>query len=254
MESVESIGNVAIVSSGKGVIVKGLERTLSESDVGVLLVNAEASEVQKIQNDVNIFILYISEGISEVTACVKGLKDIVDSTGKAVVVVGPKSEWNELKQYDQGLAISAWYEKMLDMEEFSKYIKDYLAKFASGDAKKRILIVNDDTAYAGKVKEWLQGRYRINIVTTGTQAVEFLQQNHVDLVLLDYELPEMSGAEVLKELRADAATKRVSVIFLTSVDAKETIISIMELEPQGYILKNTTKEDLLVRLTQFFQV
>ena len=253
VESTEKMKEVAIISQGKGVIVKGIERALSDAEIGVSLIDAAAEEIPKIPDSVNIFVLYLAEGISEVTACVKPLKEIVDSTGKALVVVGPKSEWNELKKYDQGLDVSAWYDKLLDMGAFSDYIKEYLNKFAIGEAKKKILLVNEDTSFAAKVQEWLEGKYRVHMVTTGTQAVEYLQENQVDLVLLDYELPEMNASEVIGMLRKGSGMKGVPVVFLTAADDKQTFIAIMELDPQGYILKDTTREDLLKRLVQVFR-
>lgn len=244
---------VAIVSSGKGVIVKGIERSLKAAGVGVNLVESEVDSVRTVLNDTDIFILYLAEGISEVASCVQLIKEVSDNTGKTVMVVGPKSEWNELRDYEPGLDVEAWYDKMLDMEEFAKYIKEYLKAFDAGETKKHILLVNDDTAYANTVKGWLSGKYCVEIVTTGSKAVEYLKKNPVNLVLLDYELPEMSGVEVYQTMREEPKMKGVPFVFLTSADDKQTFITIMQLNPKGYILKSTTREDLLRRLVQFFR-
>ena len=86
--------------------------------------------------------------------------------------------------------------------------------------KKRILIVDDDALYAGQVKEWLQDSYQVDAVTSGAQALRFLSMKKADLILLDYEMPEMDGPEVFRRLKENPETKNISIVFLTGVEEK----------------------------------
>ena len=81
------------------------------------------------------------------------------------------------------------------------------------------------------------------------QAISFLlkvpEGSKVDLILLDYEMPVVDGPQVLQMLRQDPATKDIPVVFLTGIGTKEAVSRVMALKPDGYILKSTTRADIL---------
>jgi CheY-like chemotaxis protein len=95
------------------------------------------------------------------------------------------------------------------------------------------------------VKEWIKDLYKTDIVTDGLQGIRFLMKKPVDLVLLDYEMPEVDGPMVLERLRQVPQTQDIPVVFLTGVGTKEHVARVMGLKPNGYILKTTTRENLL---------
>ena len=72
---------------------------------------------------------------------------------------------------------------------------------------------------------------------SGKVAMKFLETKTTDLVLLDYEMPEEKGPEVLSKIRANIKTKDLPVIFLTGVTEKEKIQEVLSMKPQGYLLK-----------------
>ncbi len=113
----------------------------------------------------------------------------------------------------------------------------------------RILIVDDDPAYAKIVREWIRDKYKVDIVTAGMQAISFLlklpENDQVDLILLDYEMPVVDGPQVLQMLRQEPGTASIPVIFLTGNGTKEAVTRVMGLKPDGYLLKSTQKNDLL---------
>ena len=113
------------------------------------------------------------------------------------------------------------------------------------ETQKRILIVDDDAVYAAQVKNWLLEKYHVDVVSSGSQALRFLSMKKVDLILLDYEMPEMDGAEVLEQLRSDPEMKGLQVVFLTGTEEKEELGRMMGLRPNGYLLKIATKERIM---------
>ena len=119
--------------------------------------------------------------------------------------------------------------------------------------KKKILIVDDDPSYAGMVRTWIKDIYKTTVVTAGMQAITFLLKNHVDLILLDYEMPVVDGPQVLQMLRSEPATADIPVVFLTGVSTKEEIMRVLALKPDGYILKTTPRDDILVYLQKKLQ-
>ena len=99
------------------------------------------------------------------------------------------------------------------------------------------------------VREWIKYKYRVDIVTAGMQAISFLlkvkEEEPVDLILLDYEMPVVDGTQVLQMLRQEPATANIPVIFLTGNGNKDAVARVMELKPNGYLLKSTTRLDLV---------
>ena len=126
----------------------------------------------------------------------------------------------------------------------------YHSSFIAPDAK--ILLVDDDPDYLKLVSRWLSGRYRVVIVNSGMQAITFLGANRPDLILLDYSMPVTTGPQVLEMIRSEQSTQNIPVIFLTGKDDSESVRRVLELKPNGYILKNINRDALIERLEEFF--
>lgn len=103
---------------------------------------------------------------------------------------------------------------------------------------KRVLIVEDDDfllqMYATKLD--LEG-FKVSEATTGIQALKVAQREKPDLILLDLNLPELSGFEVLEQLKRDDATKNMKVIVLTNYSQKDNIDRCIELGADDYLIK-----------------
>ena len=67
---------------------------------------------------------------------------------------------------------------------------------------------------------------------------------HQDMVLLDYEMPNENGAEVLAKIRENANTANLPVVFLTGVTEKKKILEVLAMKPQGYLTKPIDMEKL----------
>ena len=94
----------------------------------------------------------------------------------------------------------------------------------------------------------------MSMVGSGLQALKFLGKNKVDLILLDHEMPVTSGPKVLEMLRSDDETKDIPVMFLTGKSDKESVMEVVSLKPEGYFLKNITREELLEKLNEYFMM
>lgn len=84
---------------------------------------------------------------------------------------------------------------------------------------RRILIVEDEAGAASAIQETLEmegsSQWDVRCVRSGEEALESLKSQPVDLILLDVRLPGISGAEVHRRLRANPATRRLPIIFLS---------------------------------------
>ncbi len=116
---------------------------------------------------------------------------------------------------------------------------DDLKKFfeEGTDAKKHILVVDDDRGVLKMLKNALDEKYEVTTMVNGKMIEKFLETKTADLILLDYEMPEESGAEIFKRLRLQLKAKKIPVIFLTGVADSNKIKEVLALKPRGYLLK-----------------
>ncbi len=82
--------------------------------------------------------------------------------------------------------------------------------------KQTILIVDDVASNIQTLAGVLQGEYQLKVATTGARALELVcAEPDIDLILLDIEMPEMDGFDVLEKLKENHATQDIPVIFVT---------------------------------------
>ena len=118
------------------------------------------------------------------------------------------------------------------------------AAYTAKEGKKHIMVIDDDTLMLKMIREHLRDKYEVVIVPSGSVALKFLETKTTDLILLDYEMPDESGPEVLEKLRQNPATADIPVLFLTGVTERSKIAKAISLKPQGYLLKPIDREKL----------
>ena len=117
---------------------------------------------------------------------------------------------------------------------------------------KKILIVDDDIAMLRSMRNLLSQRYQTFIVNSGNDAIKFLKNIPVNLILLDYEMPELSGPEVFNLLRENALTKSIPVMFLTAKQDSESVKTAAAFKPEKYLLKSLPPDVILSTIDAFF--
>ena len=131
------------------------------------------------------------------------------------------------------------------MNYFSNLLQDY-------HSRKSIFVVDDDNSYLSILKHWLSADYNVSTFNTGDDILNGLSAIIPDLLLLDLEMPEMDGCELMKKIRATYPDKTIPIIFLTGKNDKDMVFHVLENKPDGYLLKTTQKNDLLDALHRFF--
>ncbi|MEM8902040.1 MAG: response regulator transcription factor [Bacteroidota bacterium] len=109
-----------------------------------------------------------------------------------------------------------------------------------------ILIAEDHQVLIDGLRSMLRGQSDMRVVgeaITGPEVFHILRRQQVDVLLLDLELPEMSGEEICKELPHSYPT--VKPLILTMHQEKERISALIELGARGYLFKNTDKDELI---------
>lgn len=109
-----------------------------------------------------------------------------------------------------------------------------------------ILLVEDEDSIAEPLAYLLEAEgYRVQIASTGRKALDFFDANSHNLVLLDLMLPEVSGAEVCRQIRSQST---VPIIMLTAKDTEVDIVVGLEQGADDYITKPYSTGVLLARV------
>jgi len=131
-------------------------------------------------------------------------------------------EWQRLKAYNRRLkqAIEEeWDRAGLPTNADLRVLMEELARVEREEKKRKsILLVDDEADLALGLAALLRARgYEVEVAKDGMEALERLGREPLpDLVLLDYELPQLDGEEVLSRLRRDARTAHLPVLFATA--------------------------------------
>jgi len=129
----------------------------------------------------------------------------------------PKREyWNNCiaylhkKEYNYVTYIATKSQNIINLEGKS------MSNETINEMKLKVMVVDDQASVCREVTEFLKKDYEVSAFKSGADALEYLHKNVVDLIILDYYMPEMTGFETLMEIRLRKSTAHIPVIFLTT--------------------------------------
>jgi CheY-like chemotaxis protein len=167
-------------------------------------------------------------------------------------VIGDNDSLFELKKIIPNDIITKTFLRPIDVNDLIRSLdKADNVVFKLTD-KKNILIVDDNATVLRKMKSVLETRYHCYIASSGMDAIKIITKNKIDLVLLDYEMPEVNGIQVLKMIRSDEAIADTPVMFLSGKCDKDVVVSAVALKPEKYLLKSMSSIELVKSIEQFF--
>src|SRR6266571_5791262 len=109
---------------------------------------------------------------------------------------------------------------------------------ADGTRVRGIIIVEDDEDIADSIRYNLEREgFRVRVAATGEDALNLILERPPNLVLLDLNLPYMSGFELCRRLRAEATTARVPILMLTArTDESDKVLG-LNIGADDYVTK-----------------
>ena len=108
----------------------------------------------------------------------------------------------------------------------------------NGTDKIKVLIVEDDpTTRLLYDKGLFNPVFDKKLVVSGKEAIIVYDEWHPDIIVLDIYLPEMTGYQVLKEIRTTIKDKKTTIVMATSLSGSEDVLSCVKLGVEGYIVK-----------------
>jgi two-component system chemotaxis response regulator CheY len=120
------------------------------------------------------------------------------------------------------------------------------------DANIKILIVDDFASMRRIIRNTLKqiGFKNVFEADDGTTALAMLEDQPVDVILADWNMPKMSGLELLKKVRQDKALKSIPVLLVTAEAQKENVIEAIQAGVSNYIVKPFTPDSMKQKLEQ----
>jgi len=117
-------------------------------------------------------------------------------------------------------------------------------------ASARILVVDDNNVNRDILQRRLEREgYIVDTAENGRQALDEIDHQNYDLILLDILMPEMDGYDVLRALKASGKHKHIPVIMLTAVHESDSVRSCIEMGAADYLLKPYNTMLLKARIT-----
>ena len=116
-----------------------------------------------------------------------------------------------------------------------------------------VLIVDDEMLSQTVLQATLSETYTCHCVSSGKDALAWLTNHYPDLIVLDMNMPGMSGLEVCQQLKAEANTAHIPVIFVTATDSVETQNACWEAGASDFVQKPIVSSTLLHRVRTHIQ-
>ena len=120
---------------------------------------------------------------------------------------------------------------------------------------KQALVVDDSSFIRKIAKQILEGMdFEVTEAKDGAQALELCEKSFPDLVLLDWNMPVMSGLEFLTKLRRMPGGDAPNVVFCTTENTRDKIMTALEAGATEYVMKPFDQEIIRTKLEQIGMV
>lgn len=242
---------ILMVGETQGYLMMSVKEKLVDAGFDVEMA-ADISEIDKLGNGVISVLIYVDETIAQNQQLLIYLKDKIAEQDVPTFVFGNSEDLVDVKKLILPHLIQGEYVRPINVKEMVDEIRSYLE---SHDAKKKkkILVVDDSGVMLHSIKGWLGKDYQITLANSGLSAIKYMILNRPDLILMDYEMPVCDGRQTLEMIRSETEVADIPVIFLTSKGDKESIMKVMALKPEGYLLKSMKPAEIKKYIDDFFE-
>ena len=125
----------------------------------------------------------------------------------------------------------------------------------SNDATEAILLVDDNPTNLQLLFETLDGRgFKLLIAKNGNAALSIARKACPNLILLDIMMPEIDGYEVCRQLKADAATAEIPIIFLSALTDTKDKVQGLDMGAVDYITRPFQPDEVIARVNTHLTV
>ncbi|MEM1193112.1 MAG: response regulator [Pseudomonadota bacterium] len=249
------------------VIINLVSNAIKFTDEGHVVINVSGTQISEKQLNLRVDVADTGIGINE-----EKLETIFDAFNQA-----DASTTREYGGTGLGLSISQslihamdgqigvtsqsgaganfWFE--LSMARTSAPVRQTPISFDADG--RRVLVIDDNPVNRQILEEQLASwGFEPNLAINGAQGLRFLgeamdAEAPIDLVILDYHMPQMDGEEVARLIRADDRYKDLHILALTSVDRPGSARKFLDLGVQGYLVKPVRAQGLFETMVDIFK-
>ena len=243
---------ILLIGGGKSFMVTSIAKELREEGFDVVQSSYDVTEIERIENKPSVYLIYVDD-LDAMMEFFVYLRDKAVESDISISVIGSPDEIEKIYNTTTKDKIAAVFERPVNVKELGREMHKVVEKEEVRLQKKRILVVDDDGTMLRTIKSWLSEKYQVFMVNSGVSAITFLAKNQVDLILLDYEMPVTPGPKVLEMLRSESATSDIPVMFLTVKSDKESVMQVLSLKPEKYLLKTMPPAELVANIDEFFE-
>ena len=115
--------------------------------------------------------------------------------------------------------------------------------------KKHILVIDDEVAIREMLRMALESEeFMVSDASSAHQANSILEQQQIDLILLDWMMPGISGIDYASRLRSQQSTQNIGIIMLTAKDQEDDLIRGLQVGADDYVSKPFSIRELISRI------
>ena len=243
---------ILLIGGGKSFMVTSIAKELTSEGFDVIQSSYNVTEIEHIENKPNVYLIYVDD-VDDMMEFFVYIRDKFVENDLSISIIGSHDEIEKIYNATTKDKIAAAFERPVNVKELGQKMIDVVEKEKLRLQKKRILVVDDDGTMLRTIKSWLSEKYQVFMVNSGMAAITFLAKNAVDLILLDYEMPVTTGPQVLQMLKSESATSDIPVMFLTNKGDKESVMNVVTLKPEKYLLKTMPPAELISNIDEFFE-
>lgn len=240
-----------LIGDKKSFMVNSIAKELTQEGFEVIMSAPDVTQIERIENKPEIFLIYV-DNLEDMAEFSVYMKDKLVESDISVSVIGSHDEIEKIYSMTDKEKIAAAFERPVNVKQLAAQMHSVVENECVKLRKKKILVVDDDGTMLRTIKSWLSSRYQVYMVNSGMAAIAFLAKNMVDLILLDYEMPVTPGPKVLEMLRSESFTKDIPVMFLTVKSDKDSVMQVLALKPEKYLLKTMPPAELVANIDDFF--
>lgn len=121
----------------------------------------------------------------------------------------------------------------------------------------KVLLADDQQMFLDGMAAFLEKENKIKVTGTainGEEVLSFLKEHpETDVIVMDVEMPEKDGIETTRLIKKDTRLQDVKILILSMYNRKDFILKLMEVNANGYILKNKSKEQLISAIYNVYE-
>lgn len=244
--------NILLFGATHSYLDMSLEKHLTEIGYDVINIESTLQEIKNIKSKISAIVIFVDPDLLYKVQSINLLKDKAIEEDIKFFIIADMNEMEEIRKLIPAYLVQKEFQRPINVKDIGSELTEYIKEHEKVE-KKKVLVVDDSGAVLRSVKGWLEHKYQVILANSGTMAIKYLSTNRPDLVLLDYEMPIINGKQVLEMIRSEEEFKDIPVIFLTGKNDAEIIRQVLELKPEGYILKSTKPEQILKMIDGFFE-